>query len=93
MGPRQNAPRPAHVQAQARDARCPPSTHHATSHIHHAHPHIRPPPPIAATPLSKRLRTTNTSNILVFLSGHGGDEFFKFRDTEEMSTQVRGWTA
>ena len=45
----------------------------------------------ASTPWSKRLRTDENSNILIFLSGHGGDEFFKFRDTEEMSTQDLGY--
>ena len=42
-------------------------------------------------PLSKRLRSDEQSNVLVFLSGHGGDEFFKFRDTEEMATQDIGY--
>ncbi len=36
-------------------------------------------------PISKRLQSNNDSNILVYLSGHGGDEFFKFHDTEEIS--------
>ena len=42
-------------------------------------------------PLSKRLRSDEHSNVLVFLSGHGGDEFFKFRDADEMSTQDIGY--
>jgi phosphatidylinositol glycan class K len=34
---------------------------------------------------SRMLSSTNQSNVLLFLSGHGGDGFFKFRDYEEMS--------
>ena len=36
------------------------------------------------TPTSKMLQSGNDSNILIFLSGHGGDEFLKFRDAEEI---------
>ncbi len=36
-------------------------------------------------PIAKRLQSNSDSNILVYLSGHGGDEFFKFHDTEEIS--------
>jgi len=36
-------------------------------------------------PITKRLQSNNDSNILVYLSGHGGHEFFKFHDTEEIS--------
>ena len=39
------------------------------------------------TPLSKRLNTNEHSNILFFISGHGGDEFMKFQDYEEISAQ------
>lgn len=35
--------------------------------------------------ITKRLQSNNESNILVYLSGHGGDEFFKFHDAEEIS--------
>lgn len=38
----------------------------------------------AGTPSSKMLQSGNDSNILIFLSGHGGDEFLKFRDAEEI---------
>jgi GPI-anchor transamidase subunit K len=38
------------------------------------------------TPLSKRLQTNSNSNVFVFFSGHGGDEFFKFQDFEEISS-------
>ena len=36
----------------------------------------------------KRLLSDHRSNVLVFLSGHGGDEFFKFQDKEELSASV-----
>ena len=32
------------------------------------------------------MNANNNSNIVIFLSGHGGDEFFKFRDREELSS-------
>eukprot|EP01132_Coremiostelium_polycephalum_P003616 gene3616-4502_t len=35
---------------------------------------------------SKRLLTNDKSNILIFLTGHGGDEFLKFQDNEEISS-------
>jgi phosphatidylinositol glycan class K len=38
-------------------------------------------------PRSKRLLTDDRSNVLVFLSGHGGNDFLKFSDTEELSSQ------
>jgi GPI-anchor transamidase subunit K len=38
------------------------------------------------TPRSKRLLTDENSNVVVFLSGHGGDEFLKFQDEEEISS-------
>jgi phosphatidylinositol glycan class K len=34
---------------------------------------------------SRVLASSNQSNVLLFLSGHGGDGFFKFRDYEEMA--------
>jgi phosphatidylinositol glycan class K len=37
-------------------------------------------------PTSKRLNTDQDSNILVYMSGHGGDEFLKFLDFEEISS-------
>jgi len=42
------------------------------------------------TPASKRLDTNEGSNIFVYMSGHGGNEFLKFRDTEEISSQDIG---
>lgn len=37
-------------------------------------------------PRSKRLLTDDRSNILVYMTGHGGDEFLKFQDAEEISS-------
>ncbi|KAF9741520.1 glycosylphosphatidylinositol anchor biosynthesis [Paraphaeosphaeria minitans] len=36
-------------------------------------------------PRSKRLMTDERSNILVYMTGHGGNEFLKFQDAEEIS--------
>eukprot|EP00198_Chlamydomonas_reinhardtii_P008214 XP_001697551.1 predicted protein [Chlamydomonas reinhardtii] len=38
-------------------------------------------------PLSRRMLSDNSSNVLVYLSGHGGDEFMKFNDVEELLAQ------
>ncbi|KAI5480488.1 phosphatidylinositol glycan, class K [Pseudohyphozyma bogoriensis] len=38
-----------------------------------------------STPPSKRLNTDSRSNIFVYMTGHGGDEFLKFQDREEIS--------
>ncbi|KAK3323752.1 gpi-anchor transamidase-like protein [Cercophora scortea] len=35
-------------------------------------------------PRSKRLLTDDRSNILVYMTGHGGNEFLKFQDNEEI---------
>lgn len=35
-------------------------------------------------PTSKRLLTDERSNVLVYMTGHGGDEFLKFQDAEEI---------
>ncbi|KAI5846796.1 peptidase C13 family-domain-containing protein [Tricharina praecox] len=37
------------------------------------------------TPRSKRLLTDERSNIFVYMTGHGGNEFLKFQDAEEIS--------
>ncbi|KAI5208335.1 hypothetical protein AUEXF2481DRAFT_66828 [Aureobasidium subglaciale EXF-2481] len=37
-------------------------------------------------PRSKRLMTDDRSNILIYMTGHGGDEFLKFQDAEEISS-------
>ena len=41
----------------------------------------------AGTPRSKRLMTDETSNVLIYLSGHGGDGFLKFQDAEEIGAE------
>ncbi|KAM0750442.1 hypothetical protein T439DRAFT_326408 [Meredithblackwellia eburnea MCA 4105] len=38
-----------------------------------------------STPPNKRLMTDSRSNIFVYMTGHGGDEFLKFQDNEEIS--------
>ncbi|PVU99583.1 hypothetical protein BB560_005478, partial [Smittium megazygosporum] len=38
------------------------------------------------TPRSKRLLTDEKSNILIYMTGHGGDQFLKFQDSEEISS-------
>ncbi|CAH0015620.1 unnamed protein product [Clonostachys rhizophaga] len=35
-------------------------------------------------PRSKRLLTDDKSNILIYMTGHGGNEFLKFQDNEEI---------
>eukprot|EP01066_Platyproteum_vivax_P004530 Platyproteum_vivax@DN15889_c0_g1_i1.p1 len=44
----------------------------------------RHPPEV---PRSKRLLTNEKSNIFIYMTGHGGDEFLKFQDWEEISSQ------
>lgn len=36
-------------------------------------------------PRSKRLLTDDRSNIFLYMTGHGGNEFLKFQDNEEIS--------
>lgn len=36
------------------------------------------------TPRSKRLLTDDRSNIFIYLTGHGGNEFLKFQDADEI---------
>ncbi|CAN6673633.1 GPI-anchor transamidase [Trichomonascus vanleenenianus] len=38
------------------------------------------------TPRSKRLLTDDRSNILIYMTGHGGDEFLKFQDADEIGS-------
>ncbi|KAG5285532.1 hypothetical protein AALO_G00004440 [Alosa alosa] len=38
-----------------------------------------------STPRSKRLLSDDHSNILIYLTGHGGNGFLKFQDSEEIS--------
>lgn len=40
----------------------------------------------ASHPTSKRLLTNAQSNILIYMTGHGGDSFLKFQDAEEISS-------
>ena len=37
------------------------------------------------TPRSKRLDTDEHSNVFLYMTGHGGNEFLKFQDAEEIS--------
>lgn len=37
------------------------------------------------TPISKQLNSDQNSKVLIFMSGHGGYEFFKFQDREELT--------
>ncbi|KAF8221092.1 hypothetical protein L208DRAFT_1447581 [Tricholoma matsutake] len=39
----------------------------------------------ASVPRSKRLLSDDRSNIFVYMTGHGGNEFLKFQDNEEIS--------
>ncbi|XP_065579133.1 putative GPI-anchor transamidase isoform X2 [Artemia franciscana] len=39
----------------------------------------------AGTPKSKQLLTDEGSNILIYMTGHGGDGFLKFQDAEEIT--------
>lgn len=36
-------------------------------------------------PPNKRLLSDASSNVFIYLTGHGGDEFLKFQDNEELS--------
>jgi phosphatidylinositol glycan class K len=36
---------------------------------------------------NKRLMTDENSNILIYMSGHGGNDFLKFQDAEEISSK------
>jgi len=39
-----------------------------------------------SVPRSKRLLSDEHSNVLIYLTGHGGDEFLKFQDHEEVTS-------
>lgn len=39
-----------------------------------------------AVPRSKRLLSDEGSNILLYMTGHGGDQFLKFQDAEEIQS-------
>ncbi|ODN74732.1 hypothetical protein L202_07061 [Cryptococcus amylolentus CBS 6039] len=38
-----------------------------------------------STPRSKRLLSDASSNVFIYMTGHGGNEFLKFQDNEEVS--------
>ena len=42
------------------------------------------------TPASRRLQSGADSRVLVYLAGHGGDQFIKFRDHQEMTSDELG---
>ena len=42
------------------------------------------------TPRSKRLLSDEHSNVLIYMTGHGGAEFLKFQDYEEISAHDIG---
>jgi len=41
---------------------------------------------LPSTPRNKRLLTDEMSNVLIFITGHSGDEFIKFQDWEELTS-------
>lgn len=41
----------------------------------------------AGTPAFRRLRSSSNSSVLVYLAGHGGDGFLKFRDHQELTAR------
>ena len=43
--------------------------------------------PNAANRFKKQLNSNSNSSVLIYMTGHGGDEFFKFHDSEEISAQ------
>ena len=44
----------------------------------------------STTPPIKQMHSSSTSNVLVFLTGHGGENFFKFQDFEEITSKELG---
>lgn len=41
-------------------------------------------------PFGKQMHSNSNSNVLVFLTGHGGENFFKFQDFEEITSKEIG---
>ena len=41
---------------------------------------------LPGTPANRKLPTHDNANVLIFLTGHGGNQFFKFQDVEEISS-------
>eukprot|EP00117_Sycon_ciliatum_P031942 scpid48102/ scgid24886/ GPI-anchor transamidase; GPI8 homolog; Phosphatidylinositol-glycan biosynthesis class K protein len=44
----------------------------------------------SSVPRSKRLLTDDRSNVLVYMTGHGGEGFLKFQDAEEITSEELG---
>ena len=42
------------------------------------------------TPRSKRLESDEHSNVFLYMTGHGGKDFLKFQDSEEISAYDLG---
>ena len=42
-------------------------------------------------PRSKRLLSDGRSNVLVYMTGHGGDEFLKFQDQARVPYRYSCW--
>ncbi|KAJ2755247.1 glycosylphosphatidylinositol anchor biosynthesis [Coemansia aciculifera] len=40
----------------------------------------------ADTPRNKRLLTDDKSNVFIYMTGHGGEDFLKFQDSEEINS-------
>lgn len=75
--PREPTTLPAHLRLCCPQPLFLPALRPGLQHVH-APPH--PGHHLPGTPASKRLRSGPSSRVLVFLSGHGGDEFLKFHD-------------
>lgn len=43
-----------------------------------------------STPYHKRLHSNNSSKVFLYMAGHGGDEFLKFHDHEELTAAMLG---
>lgn len=44
----------------------------------------------STVPNGRRMHSSSSSNVLVFLTGHGGENFFKFQDFEEITSKEIG---
>ncbi len=42
---------------------------------------------VPGTPTSKRLLSDENSNVLIYMTGHGGNGYLKFQDSEEISSK------
>ena len=43
------------------------------------------------TPIRRKMQLDENSNVLIYMTGHGGNEFFKFHDSQEISSQDMGY--